>query len=107
MINQAYFKGVIDKPTFSRQELMNSFRDGGFDLSVASFNKKLNAMLKKGEITPCMRKKLFRMEILIRRRRKKKTDSTTPCKAKTSSTQSTETSTSDTKKATKKRTKKQ
>ena len=50
MTNHAYFKGVIDKPTFSRQELMNSFRDGGFDLSIASFNKKLNTMLENGEI---------------------------------------------------------
>ena len=50
MTETHYFDGVKGKTSFSRQELLQSFRNGGFGLSDASFCKKLESMVKDEEI---------------------------------------------------------
>lgn len=47
--------GLKDKSSFTRQDLLQSFHDGGYLISDASFNKKIMSMLKKGEIVRCGR----------------------------------------------------
>lgn len=50
MTEPRYFEGIKDKNSFSRQEVLQSFRKGGFELSDASFYKKFSTMIKEGEI---------------------------------------------------------
>lgn len=50
MTKPDYLKEVKNKPSFSRQELLQSFRNGGFELSEASFCKKITSMVRSGEI---------------------------------------------------------
>ncbi len=50
MTNQSYWEGLKNKKTFSRQDALQSFRKGGYELSNASFYKKFAAMVKSGEI---------------------------------------------------------
>lgn len=45
-----YFDGIKDKESFTRKELLQSFRDGGFELSDAAFYKKIESMIKEGKI---------------------------------------------------------
>lgn len=47
--------GLKDKSSFTRQDLLQSFHDGGYLISDVSFNKKIMSMLKKGEIVRCGR----------------------------------------------------
>lgn len=42
MNNLSYLKGVKDKSSFTRQEILDSFRNNGFNLGNASFSKKLS-----------------------------------------------------------------
>ncbi len=51
MTNPNYLRDVKDKTSFSRQELLRSFRNGGFELSESSFSKEITSMIKSGEIT--------------------------------------------------------
>lgn len=41
MNNLSYLKGVKDKSSFTRQEILDSFRNNGFNLGNASFLKSL------------------------------------------------------------------
>ena len=50
MTETKFFAGLNDRSHFSRDELLNSFRAGGYTLSSASFYKKVQEMLKAGEI---------------------------------------------------------
>ena len=50
MTEPCYFDGIKNKTSFTRQDLLQSFRDGGFGLSYASFCKKLEVMIREGEI---------------------------------------------------------
>lgn len=50
MNNLSYLKGVKDKSSFTRQEILDSFRNNGFNLGNASFSKKLSLMIKSGEL---------------------------------------------------------
>lgn len=50
MTEPRYLEGIKDKKSFSRQEVLQSFRKGGFELSDASFYKKFTAMVKEGEL---------------------------------------------------------
>lgn len=48
MTDPRYFEEIKDKKSFSRQDVLQSFRKGGFELSDASFYKKFTAMVKEG-----------------------------------------------------------
>ncbi|MDD7402793.1 MAG: DUF6577 family protein [Butyribacter sp.] len=50
MIEKAYFKGIINIDEFTREELLESFRKGGYQLSEASFYKKVENMVNAGEL---------------------------------------------------------
>lgn len=50
MTELRYFDGIKNKMSFTRQDLLQSFRNGGFRLSDASFCKKIESMVKDGEI---------------------------------------------------------
>lgn len=50
MTKPGYLRDVKNKSSFSRQELLQSFRNGGFELSEASFCKEITSMIKSGEI---------------------------------------------------------
>lgn len=50
MTEEAYFKGVNNVTEFTRNELFDSFRQGGYQLSEASFCKKIEDMVNYGEI---------------------------------------------------------
>ena len=50
MADVLYFDGIKNKESFTRQELFQSFRDGGFTLGNASFCKKIEAMVKDGDL---------------------------------------------------------
>ena len=50
MIDASYVNDLQDKETFSKVEALKSFRNGGFPLSDASFEKKFTSFLKNGEI---------------------------------------------------------
>lgn len=50
MTDPSYLKGVRNKKSFNRQALLQSFRNGGYELSEASFSKKLASMTKDGEL---------------------------------------------------------
>lgn len=49
MTETRFFEGIKNKKCFSRQEVLQSFRKGGFELSDASFYKKFTMMIKEGE----------------------------------------------------------
>lgn len=50
MTEEAYFRGVSNKGEFTRNELLESFRQGGYQLGKASFYKKVEDMVNSGEI---------------------------------------------------------
>lgn len=50
MTEEAYFRGVNNVTEFTRNELFDSFRQGGYQLSEASFCKKIEDMVNYGEI---------------------------------------------------------
>lgn len=50
MTELCYLDGIKSKTRFTRQDILQSFRDGGFGLSDTSFCKKLESMIKEGEI---------------------------------------------------------
>lgn len=50
MTAASYFEGLKNKKSFSRQEVLQSFRKGGYELSDASFYRKFTAMVKDGEL---------------------------------------------------------
>ena len=50
MIEEVYFRGVNNVTEFTRNELLNSFRQGGYRLSESSFYKKVEDMVNAGEI---------------------------------------------------------
>ena len=45
-----YFDAIITKDTFTRQDLLQSFRDGRYTLGNASFCKKIESLLKEGNL---------------------------------------------------------
>lgn len=57
MTELCYLDGIRGKTSFTRQDLLQSFRFGGFGLSEASFCKKLESMIKEGEIVRVGRNK--------------------------------------------------
>lgn len=50
MIESQYLIGINDKGIFSKKELLESFRLGGYSLSEASFNKKVNKLVQQGDL---------------------------------------------------------
>lgn len=50
MTDPHYFEGIRNKKSFNRQTVLQSFRDGGYELSDASFYKKFAAMVREGEL---------------------------------------------------------
>lgn len=50
MTEKTYFKGVSNKDDFTRNELLESFRKGGYQLSEASFYKNVENMVNAGEL---------------------------------------------------------
>ena len=50
MTEAYYFDGIKNKDTFTRQELLQSFRDGGYTLGNASFCKKIESLIKEGNL---------------------------------------------------------
>ncbi len=50
MIETSYVKDLQSKETFSKIEALKSFRNGGFSLSDASFEKKFASLQENGEI---------------------------------------------------------
>lgn len=50
MTDPRYFEGIKNKKCFDRQAVLESFRNGGYKLSDASFYKKLAVMVKEGEL---------------------------------------------------------
>ncbi len=50
MSDSRYFEGIKNKKCFNRQTVLESFRNGGYELSDASFYKKFAEMIKEGEL---------------------------------------------------------
>ena len=50
MTEAYYFDGIKNKDSFTRQELLQSFRDGGYTLGNASFCKKIESLIKEGNL---------------------------------------------------------
>lgn len=50
MTEEIYFRGVSNIDEFTRDELFESFRQGGYQLSEASFYKNVGKMVNSGEI---------------------------------------------------------
>ena len=50
MTEEIYFRGVHNVTEFTRNELFVSFRQGGYQLSEASFYKKVEDMVNDSEI---------------------------------------------------------
>lgn len=50
LTNPSFLKEVRNEKSFNKQALLQSFRDGGYELSEASFSKKLASMIKAGEL---------------------------------------------------------
>ncbi len=50
MTDSRYFEGVKNQKCFNRQQLLQSFRNAGYQLSVSSFYKKLASMVKDGDL---------------------------------------------------------
>ena len=48
MTEEIYFRGVHNVTEFTRNELFVSFRQGGYQLSEASFYKKVEDMVNDG-----------------------------------------------------------
>lgn len=49
-MEQHYFDGIKNMESFTRQDLLQSFRSAGFNLSYASFCKRLESLVKDGAI---------------------------------------------------------
>ncbi len=50
MINSRYFEGVKVQNCFTRQQVLQSFRNAGYQLSDSSFYKKFASMVKAGDL---------------------------------------------------------
>ena len=50
MIDSSYIDGLNGKETFSKKDVLASFRSGGYSLSEASFEKKFASLVESGEI---------------------------------------------------------
>ena len=50
MTNSRYFEGVKNQKCFSRQQVLQSFRNAGYKLSNSSFYKRFASMVKDGEL---------------------------------------------------------
>ena len=50
MLEKRYYDGLLDETRFTRKELLESFRKAGYMLSEASFYKKVEELVKNGQI---------------------------------------------------------
>ncbi len=50
MTDSRYFEGIKNQKCFSRQQVLQSFRNAGYKLSDSSFYKKFASMIKDGEL---------------------------------------------------------
>ena len=50
MLEKRYYDGLLDVTRFTRKELLDSFRMAGYMLSEASFYKKVEELVKNGQI---------------------------------------------------------
>lgn len=50
MLEKRYYDGLLDVTRFTRKELLESFRMAGYRLSEASFYKKVEELVKNGQI---------------------------------------------------------
>ena len=50
MLEKCYYDGLLDVTRFTRKELLESFRMAGYMLSEASFYKKVEELVKNGQI---------------------------------------------------------
>jgi len=50
MLEKRYYDGLLDATRFTRKELLESFRMAGYMLSEASFYKKVEELVKNGQI---------------------------------------------------------
>ena len=50
MTDSRYFEGVKNQKCFSRQQVLQSFRDAGYKLSDSSFYKRFASMVKDGDL---------------------------------------------------------
>lgn len=50
MLEKRYYDGLLDATRFTRKELLESFRMAGYMLSEASFYKKVEELVKSGQI---------------------------------------------------------
>lgn len=50
MLEKRYYEGLLDVTRFTRKELLESFRMAGYMLSEASFYKKVEELVKNGQI---------------------------------------------------------
>lgn len=50
MTDPRYLEGIKNKKCFDRKTVLESFRNGGYELSDASFYKKFAAMVQEGEL---------------------------------------------------------
>lgn len=50
MLEKSYYEGLLDVTRFTRKELLESFRMAGYMLSEASFYKKVEELVKSGQI---------------------------------------------------------
>ena len=50
MLEKRYYDGLLDVTRFTRKELLESFRMAGYMLSEASFYKKVEELVKNGQI---------------------------------------------------------
>lgn len=50
MLEKRYYDGLLDVTRFTRKELLESFRMAGYMLSEASFYKKIEELVKNGQI---------------------------------------------------------
>lgn len=50
MLEKSYYDGLLDVTRFTRKELLESFRMAGYMLSEASFYKKVEELVKNGQI---------------------------------------------------------
>lgn len=50
MTDSRYFEGVKNQKCFNRQQVLQSFRNAGYQLSDASFYKRFASMVKDGDL---------------------------------------------------------
>ena len=50
MIEAQYLTGINGKEQFTRKELLESFRLGGYSLSDAAFYKKIEELVRQGDL---------------------------------------------------------